>query len=164
MPNKRTTLGIVLIVAGLISGLASLNLVSGFVFFYLIALGFWAAYYMYDRNLGFLIPACVLTALGTFVLMNENIALLPGSFFLTLLGAAFLAVFLIHTVHEKKENWGARYWPLFPAMSLIAISSLVIAAEKGALPFDVKYVNLINPLLLIGLGLIIYLRGRKSEQ
>lgn len=163
MKQSHFVLGIILVGAGILLGLASFELIPGVSIFYLLALGFWAAYYLRGRQLGFLIPAAVLTAFGVFVSVSEMFPGLHGIYFLVSLGIAFLTVFLLHT-SRLSGDWGEKYWPLFPAISLLTISALVLAVEEGNLPFDLRYINLLFPAVLVAAGVRLLLKHPRASR
>lgn len=146
--------GIVLIMAGFLIGLVTMGLIPGISMLFILAGGFLAAYFVFDRNIGFLIPGLILAAVATFLTLEET-SRINGVYILLLLGLAFLAIFLTHTMHLKTGDWGSRYWPLFPGAILIAIGTLVLGAQQGMFELNRKIINMITPVLLIVVGLIV---------
>jgi hypothetical protein len=169
MNRKNVIFGSILVIAGLYIALNTLGLLPGFNYLYLLSAGFIAAYLLFDKNLGFLIPGCILGAIALFSTAQSMISGLDGSWFIVFLATGFLAIFLIHTLHVRKVSWGERYWPLFPAASLLLIGSFIILVEKDLLRIDLehlKYLNLIFPAAAVITGVIILARsisGRNSR-
>lgn len=92
----------------------------------LVGLAF-AAAYIWSRQLGFLIPATVLVAVGLAVSVPDH--LFEGWMLFAALSLAFAAVYLIHTRVRGTET-GERIWPLFPAGGLLAFSIALVASEQ----------------------------------
>ncbi|MFZ5353213.1 MAG: hypothetical protein ACOZCL_10900 [Bacillota bacterium] len=163
MENKNTIIGAALIALGIIIGLASMNFIDGSIIFYALAIGFIAGYFVKGRCLGLLIPGCILSALALFITMDELILDFSGLYFLIMLGAAFLSVFMIHTVRYNSGNWGEKYWPLFPGFSLMLIGGMVLAVEGNLISFNLEYLNLITPAILIIIGAVMLVSNFKKS-
>ena len=165
MNRSKILLGIILLTAGVLSGLSTFKLISGSLFLLVIGGGFLAAYTIYKRELGFLIPGCVITAVAAFAIIQENFKRLDGTWFLLMLGLAFLAVFLVHTLHIKGGNWGEKFWPLFPFAGLSIIGGSILLVQNKVMSFDLNYLNLITPAILVIVGAVILVRGigRKNQ-
>lgn len=161
MNKKSMVIGSILILAGLITGLSTLGFANDGAVLFVLGGAFLAAYIAYKRLLGFLIPGCVLSALGIFVTLDLDKTGEPadGGFAMLLIGLAFLAVFLIHTSRRYEGGWGARYWPLFPAAGTMAIGAALLAVSYKVLDFDLEYLNLINPIILVVIGAAIIISG-----
>jgi hypothetical protein len=163
MDRKNMFFGVVMIMAGVLIGLKGLGLIPGISMLFILAGGFLAAYFVFNRNIGFLIPGCVLAAIATFTTLEETMKI-NGLYFLLLLGLAFFAIFLIHTMHLRTDEWGKRYWPLFPGAILFVIGTLVLGAQAEMDDPGRKIINLIIPVLLIAVGLVVLFgRTKKSS-
>jgi hypothetical protein len=149
--------------AGVIIALASLNIIPKISFLFILAAGFLVAYIIFSRNIGFLIPGCILGAVATFVTLGQQYGF-NGIYILILLGLAFLAIFLIHTAYLKTNRWGERYWPLFPASILIITGTLILNAQLNPLDPARKFINIITPAFLIIIGIVILFgKTKKSD-
>ena len=158
MHNKNVRVGIILILVGVLSGLGTLKIFSGELVLYLFSIGFLGAYFGYRRNVGFLIPGCILASIAVFSSVEQRMPGFDGLYFLLFLGTAFIAVFLIHTLHNS-SSWGERYWPLFPGLSLMIIGFLTLAVENKLLRFDLKYLNFVTPAILVIAGAVILINN-----
>lgn len=162
MSNKNLLLGIVLISAGIITGLTVAGILPGIGLLGILTIGFLTAYVVGKKTLGFLIPGCVLGAITIAGLVETTYAKLDDSFPLFILGLAFLAVFFIHTFRLKTAGWGEKYWPLFPAVSMMLIGGAVLAANNRLLNFKPEYLNYLNyltPAILLIIGAVVLLKG-----
>lgn len=151
--------GIVLIFVGMFFLLSRINLLPrgvsllafigvGFFVFYLRAGG--RAYY---KNIGLLIPACILTMVGVEEWINMLwTGRISSQVFL---GTAFLGIYLLHTVHFKELNFGQRNWPLFPSVALY------LSGFKNILP--TRLAANFWPILLIGMGIMMVLQNQKAS-
>jgi hypothetical protein len=113
-----------------------------------------------QREYGLAVPAGILLGFGTFVALEANGWLAgtgtdttQGGWFFVLLGAGFLAVYLI----------GARpalIWPLFPAAILAGFGLLLIGQDN--LGWFTRFARLADfwPLVLVVIGLWLLVRGR----
>lgn len=163
MNKKSMILGIVLITAGLITGLSALNIMPGSVFLLVLALGFLTAYVLLNRNLGFLIPGSILASIGIFAIIEEQVKGIDGSLLLVLMGLAFLVLIPVHTGRLTCENWGGKYWPLFPGVSLMLIGALIFSKNAKLLDFDLNLLNFLTPVALLIVGAIIILSGLRKK-
>jgi hypothetical protein len=162
MDRKNIFLGIVLIMAGILIGLSALNLMPKISILFILAGGFLVAYFVFDRNIGFLIPGCILAAIATFITLGWQNGF-NGIYILLLLGLAFFAIFLIHTMHIKTNQWGDRYWPLFPGSILMIIGTLILNAQLDPLDPNRKIITMITPVFLIVIGMVILFGGTKKS-
>jgi hypothetical protein len=161
LDRKNLFFGAILIMIGILVALVTLRVVPTIGMLYVPAGCFLAAYIVFHRNIGFLIPGCVLAAVATFVTLQQENEI--NSIFMVLfLGIAFLAVFFIHTMHLKTFYWGERNWPLFPGVILIVIATLVLNSQREWLGLDRKVFNMIIPVLLIAVGIILLFGERKK--
>jgi hypothetical protein len=161
MDRKNVFLGIVLVMAGIWMGLSALNLMPKISILFILAAGFLVAYFVFNRNIGFLIPGCILAAIATFVTLGQQNGF-NGIYVLILLGLAFFAIFLIHTMHIKTDQWGDKYWPLFPGSILIIIGTLILNAQLDPLDPNRQIITMITPAFLIIIGIIILFGGTKK--
>ncbi|MEW6624125.1 MAG: hypothetical protein AB1420_13510 [Bacillota bacterium] len=154
--------GIVLVLVGCFLLLANLKIIDGMYFLLLLGTAFIAVYYAVGRNIGFLIPGCILTAIGLFTVLNSKGFVGQGfeGSFLVFLGLAFIAVLFVHTMHAETRNWGERFWPVFPGGALIFVGLTVTGIKKWGWPNFWQYFNYIWPLFLIVAGLVLYFRNK----
>ena len=152
--QKNTTLGVLLVAFGIFLLLNQLNIFSGQSFLAFLGLGFLAVYVLmggrkHYGNLGFLIPGFVLLALAAFTSGSHN----PHLFFL-FLSLGFWALLLLHTFWFRGEDWGARFWPFFPAAGLLFFSGMIYSTT--VLDWNLTVLNFWNylvALVLIGIGI-----------
>ena len=161
MDRKNVLLGIILVTVGAVMGLIALEIIPGISMLFVIAGGFLAAYFVFGRNIGFLIPGCVITAIAAYSTWNQMVPGLDGIYFLLLLGAAFIAVFLIHTMHLQTNYWGERYWPLFPGTILTGIAGLTLSQRPNYWDLDRKLFSLIVPAFLVIVGILVLVGGNR---
>lgn len=127
---------------------ASLEL-KGAAFTGMVGFSFIAVYLRHPKQWWAVIPAGALFSLASMVAF-ETIGNQPtffdllGVFFLGL-GVTFLLVFIL-------PGEGRRGWALWPAMSLLIVGGLIVAASLDML-------GLLWPVLLILAGLLVLLRG-----
>lgn len=162
MDRKNVFLGIVLVLVGILMALSALNLMPKFNILFILAAGFLVAYFVFNRNIGFLIPGCILAAIATFITLGQRNGF-NGIYVLILLGLAFFAVFLIHTMHIKTNQWGDRYWPLFPGSVLLIVGTLILNAQLDPMDPQRKIITMIAPVFLIIIGVIILFGGTKKS-
>lgn len=162
MKKNNLVWGLILLAAGVFSGLSAFGVVTGSSFLLIVSAGFFIAYFAGQRNLGFLIPACIIASIGLFDVVEQNLPQAEGSWFFLFLSAAFLAVFFIHTIRIKSLEWGTRYWPLFPAISLLLIGGLVLMIEHEFLGINPEHLGLVMPVVLIIIGAAMLLKGKSK--
>jgi hypothetical protein len=103
----------------------------------LVGAGFLLAYILTGRNLGFLVPGCIVLSIGIFAYLNEN-KILPsdgGQIFLLFLAAAFWTIMLIHTMWIKNGDFGEKFWPIFPAIPLTVLGIIAMSDSYPSLRF-----------------------------
>jgi hypothetical protein len=161
MDRKNVFLGVVLVLVGILMALSALNLMPKFSILFILAAGFLLAYFVFNRNIGFLIPGCILAAVATFITLGQQNGF-NGIYILILLGLAFFAIFLIHTVHIKTNQWGDKYWPLFPGSVLIIVGTLILNAQLDPMDPQRKLITMVAPAFLIIIGIIILFGGTKK--
>ena len=127
--SKNMKAGIVLVGLGLFLLLNQLNFFSGQNFLFFLGTAFLVVYALMGGiknygNIGFLIPGLVLLALAVFT--SGDVSRHASLFFL-FLSLAFWAVLLIHTFWFTGEDWGTRFWPVFPGGGLLLFSALLYA-------------------------------------
>ena len=114
--RQRLLAGLVLVVIGLV--LFALNRVGNigpWAIFFIVGSAFLTAYF-YQREYGFLIPACILLGLGAGN-VGEDFFRFGLSARLGL-GLGFIAIFVIAFLYERRTQW----WPLIPGTILIVTS------------------------------------------
>jgi len=117
---------------------AGLFAIGGAIFFYVFASNnehWWA-----------LIPGFTLVAIGGLIAMGEllpGLAIYGGAFFLAMIGASFLVIYLLH-----KEFW----WAVIPAGVLFTLALVTIIAEfSGDLSGAIFFFGLAATFGVIGL-------------
>jgi len=117
---------------------AGLFVVGGAIFFYVFASNnehWWA-----------LIPGFTLVAIGGLIAMGEllpGLAVYGGAFFLAMIGASFLVIFLLH-----REFW----WAVIPAGVLFTLALVTIVANfNGAISGAVFFFGLAATFGVLGL-------------
>ena len=146
--------GVILIAVGVTLFAVQLLHLDGNVIVLVIGLIF-AIAFAATRRYGLLVPAGLLTGLGTGIVlddvgvMGEPVAL--G------LGLGFLAVYA-GDVLTSGARAGGRWWPLIPG----AILTVIAAAESTFGPEGARLIQQGWPILLIVAGAWILLRGRAS--
>lgn len=162
--NRKSVVGLLLVAIGVVAALVNLGLFRGAFFLPAVSAGLLVMYVgfggrKHDGNLGFLIPGTIVGAIGLYALLNDYGVLRDsGGVFLMMLGTAFLIIMVVHTMHGQDQDWGARYWPVFPATGLILTG--VAAAARVSLPWNIW--NMIGPVALIIVGLSLWLKNRGS--
>jgi drug/metabolite transporter (DMT)-like permease len=156
-------LGLVAILAGIISILRDLNIfdlkITGEAILILIGIVFIALYYS-KKNIGFLIPGVILISLGLYIsLINYyNTTKLWPCFFI-LLGMAFYSIYFI-------ALYGKENWPLVIGTILCLLGLTLLAFSYGILNRRLwRYYNYLWPLALVFVGVILILgkfKGRKG--
>ncbi|MGB9858061.1 MAG: hypothetical protein ACPLKX_08005 [Dictyoglomaceae bacterium] len=147
-------LAYILIALGILLTLVTFNLIPDSSILFIFGFGFITAYYIFKRNLGFLIPGCIITAVAIFAILKD-IWDIDGIYFLLFLGLAFLAIFFIHTSKLNISNLGEKYWPLYPGFILIGISIVLLIFQENA-----RLLGIIIPLFLIAIGVIMLLKNK----
>lgn len=163
--SKTNRFAAILITLGLFFALVQLKVVSGAIVLWAISAGLLAMYvvngaYRNDGNLGFLIPGCILAAIGGFALLNDYNILGndSGHWFLFMFGTAFLAVMFIHTLRSSDKDFWARYWPIFPA------SVFYFTGTAALLKKEISLSGWLLPIGLVIAGISVWASGRKKAQ
>lgn len=164
--NQNYKIGLLLIGIGIFILLNQLNILTGRYFLHFLGVGFLFAYWAVGGrkkygNVGFLIPGLVLLAIAFF--STGKPAQYPSLFFL-LLSLAFWGVLAVHTFWFFKEDWGTRFWPVFPGGGLLLFTAFL----QGVTVWNWSIFNFWNylvPIVLIGIGLSFLLkRGPKGKE
>jgi hypothetical protein len=123
-PNR--TLGLLLIAIGSALLLVMVTDLGGEVFVLLIGVGFLGAYVM-TRAYGFLVPAGILTGLGTGILVESWGG--PGEAVTLGLGAGFLAIAVVDRLRGSSgSGW---WWPLIPGSILTVTAASTITGLRN---------------------------------
>ena len=111
------------------------------------------------RTFGLIVPGSILAGIAFGVALNDSVfpAFVDeksGGLFLLAFssGWGLMALLSIFT------NGGFRWWPLIPGGILALVGLALMAGPQGL--FFLSYMNLLWPLLLIGLGIFLLLRRR----
>jgi hypothetical protein len=86
-----------------------------------------AIVYIYTRQVGFLIPAALLSGIGIITMLPRGI--FQSWMMFLALSLAFASVWVIHT-RTKGDGFGEKYWPLFPA-SFLAVFGIAVGVAEG---------------------------------
>lgn len=132
--NGKRLLGIILILCGLSTLISSLGYFEGESTLFLVSLGFFIAYFYFGNQsgnykIGFLIPACIILAVGSYNFIQDNMKLneLEGATFFFFLGGGF---FLIHAISNAvRHEMKLRSWSLRVAVCLWAFGAFVLLTE-----------------------------------
>ncbi|PMQ02198.1 MAG: hypothetical protein CBR30_00635 [Dictyoglomus sp. NZ13-RE01] len=146
-------LGMILLLIGIFLTLINFHLLSGSSIIFIFAISFLYMYKRFGKNIGFLIPGCILTAVGIYLLLRD-LVYVEGIYFLPLLGLSFIAIYFVHTSKFSKYS-GERYWPLYPGIILTTIGLILIFQEKLS-----NYINLLIPITLIIIGISLLIKRR----
>lgn len=150
--QRRIIAGAALIVIGLLLFWAERveQGVSAGALFFLIGSVFLGAY-LYRREYGFLVPACILLGLGAWR-VAERLTELGNPLYFGL-GLGFVAIFVIGRIYEGKSDW----WPLISGgvLLLLAIGRI---GEVVEFFFDHW------PLALVLIGVLVVLRGFRERR
>jgi hypothetical protein len=143
--KRRGLAAAVLILLGL--SLFLLRLVEGsawaLLFFPLGAL--LIGLYLYRRLDWYLVSGCIFLGIGLGSI-GERISLGVGNFSAVGLGTGFIAIYVVHLIHERKSAW----WPLVPG--LILVIGGIASASRALAEFSERA----WPLLFVVAGLIVW--------
>lgn len=130
--------------------------------------------YLWRREYPFLIPACLLIALGLVIPVLPTWTgagreeLLPAALVMGALGVAFLAMYVVDKVYTRASNW----WPLIPGLILLVIGGFFgltalgmgLTAEQWELLSRLQVTVLPLGLIALGTWLVLRwaLRGRRE--
>ena len=146
--------GVILIVIGVALFAVQLLHLDADVIVLIIGLVF-ATAFVGTRRYGLLIPAAILTGLGTGILL-EDIGYTRESVPLGL-GLGFLAIYGVDLVTSGAHQPG-RWWPLIPGTIL-----MVVAVVSGAFgPEGQRAIEQGWPVILVAAGAWLLFRGRAS--
>ena len=124
--------------------------------------------YLWRRAYAFLIPACVLIAVGLVIPALDTLpgdtlqqGMLGAGLITSATGLAFLAMYVADQLYTRASNW----WPLIPGLVLLAIGALLGLTGSGmGLTLEQWQIlgNMVLPLGLIALGSWLVLRWALS--
>ena len=162
----RKSLGLILILLGVLFLLSNLGFFSGAIVLWIIGGSFLFFYYNSgksnsNRNLGLLIPGMIIIAVGVYDFLNKTLGItaIEGVTFLIFLGIAFIGIYLIHTRHSENGGFGERNWPLFPALGLFAVSLLSLLEKHLESELIAQILGNMFPIVLIIVGIVIFVRA-----
>lgn len=153
---------ILLIVIGSLMLIANLtgggNLTGGLV---VLAIGVaFAAAYVMTRKYGFLVPASILSGLGTGVLVSQLVNASEndtGAYAVLGLGVGFLLIYAIDALVTASSR---RFWPLIPGGIMLLVAGGLVTNNQG-------FLNTLTtwwPVLLVLIGvLLLVVRGRAAK-
>ncbi len=168
----RKWLGLLLIIMGGIFLLSNLGYYPGEFTLAIVGALLLLMYYrsgnsVYRRSQGLLIAGAIVTMVGLFAAIEQNVPLgdRDGYLFFVFLGIAFLFVFLVHTRHLKNLPSGKRRWPLYPAAGLWGFSLFVFIVQVLDSDLTKRLLSNLFPIGLIIVGVILILKAfRKGKQ
>lgn len=153
MRNK--TLGILIILIGIFLLFLNFNLLTGNMFLLIISAIFLISYYRFNKNIGFLIPGCILLSISLFNIIN-NVYPISSTYSLVFIGIGFLLIFFIHYSGRKDISSGEKYWSLYPGVILIFLGILINIIQNFP-----DFIRFLIPILLIIIGALLLLRSLK---
>lgn len=166
MKKNKAAGGVVLIIVGIVLMLEQLDIINNINMLLIIGCIFLAAYIAFGRNLGFLIPGCIITSIGLFIYFSDKKIISPtdgGALILFFIAAAFWAILFAHTMWIKTGNWGTKYWPIFPA-GIITISGLITARQIYYYNTALKLIaGLLIPAALVIAGILIMFSKKHKD-
>jgi len=159
MINKNVSLGIALIIIGIIWTLSNLNLISDqwilpFIGIVFLIIYFYRGGIQKKGTMGFLIAGCIIFMIGIFTAISEifYLGLVEAPLFFFFLGTAFLPVYAIHTRHLSDGKSHNYKWPLYAGFSIIIFGLFVFLIETAQIPVMQKIYSILWPIALIILG------------
>ncbi|ACK41941.1 MULTISPECIES: hypothetical protein [Dictyoglomus] len=153
MRNK--SIGILLLLVGVFLLLANFNLLRGEIFLLLLSAIFLILYFRMNRNIGFLIPGCILFSIFLFNTVNNLFNINPIHS-LTFIGIGFLGIYFIHYFGKRDISPGEKYWSLYPGIILIIIGILISLIQSFP-----DYLRYLIPIVLIIVGVFLLFRHQK---
>ncbi|MBK5252089.1 MAG: hypothetical protein JJE29_05595 [Peptostreptococcaceae bacterium] len=166
MGNKKI-IGLILVLIGLINFASRQGWISGEYF--LIGLGsvFLIAYFIRQRPIGFLIPACILILLGTYANLQSSRLLfmngrIEGAAFFFFMAIAFYLIFFIHNTKNGSLD-RKTVWPAIVGIALTVFGIFVYAVEYWDITELLIGINRFWPLILILIGLYLILTKKKKD-
>lgn len=169
--KDRRMIGLVLVAVGAISFASRFGWLSGEYFLMGIGAVFLIAYYIQNRSIGFLIPACILIALGLFVNIESGRLLFfrrqaGGALFFFFMALAFYMMSFLHRLGNDRPGRKA-VWPVIVGTALTAFGVFVYGVEHWKLNWNLtRWLVLIDrfwPLILIAAGLFMVLKNSKES-
>ncbi len=168
---ERKWIGALLIFLGLFFLLSNLGVFRGDWFLLVLGGGFIVVYLASGkvadlRNVGLLIPGCILLMLGSFVLLEPTLGQwgIAGYLFFSFIGMAFILVYLIHTRQLSGSSDGKRYWPLYPGLSLFGFSLFLLVVTRLDTAVGRFFLNNLVPIGLVVAGAILIYRSQMKKQ
>ncbi len=167
----RKWIGGLLIILGLFFLLSNLGIFRGEWLLLILGGGFLGVYLVSgktadSRNVGFLIPGCILIMLGFFVLLEATLKQwgIEGYFFFSFIGMAFILVYLIHNRQLSDASEGRRNWPLYPGLSLFGFTLFLFVVTRLDTGIGRMFLNNLFPIGLLIAGAIILIKSYSKKQ
>jgi len=171
MSMDRKWIGALLIFLGMFFLLSNLGIFRGEWALLILGGGFigvyWASGKTADgRNVGFLIPGCILIMLGFFVILEATLKQwgVEGYFFFSFIGMAFILVYLIHNRQLSDAPEGRRNWPLYPGLSLFGFTLFLFVVTRLDTDIGRMFLNNLFPIGLLVAGAILLLKSYSKKQ
>ena len=166
MRNSKAGVGIFLILIGIGTLASRFGLLQGESILLLISAAFFGMYIMNGgnkkySNIGFILPACILLAVWgmSYIEDSKLLGVDSDSVSLSLIGLAFLAVYLIHSVWCNEERQGRRNWPLIPAVVILAVSGASYADRTMNWNIVSLVLGNVGPVIIIIIGLCLLIKS-----
>lgn len=137
------------------------NLVGGAYVYESIPLAIGMAFavaFILTRQYGFLVPAGILTGVGTGLLASSLLnANGNGAYLVLAIGLGFLAIYAVDVL---VNSTAIRWWPLIPGGLMLVVGTGIASESQG----PVRQLQVWAPSVLIALGLLILVtRARASR-
>lgn len=121
-----------------------------------IGLAFGVAY-MFTRHYGFLVPAGILTGVGSGVLTSSLLnATDNGTYIVVAIGLGFLGIYAVDVL---VSGTAIRWWPLIPGGLMLLVGTGMASQSEGL----VRQLQVWAPALLIALGVLILLTRAREK-
>jgi hypothetical protein len=168
--RKNNSLGIVLILIGLMIILGNTGFFKGEMVLFIISLCLFGGYFLTGGrskkgSIGFLIPACIILMIGSFAFLEDTLGIIKGEggIFFFMLGTAFLLIYFIHCFRKKDMSFGERNWPAITGISIYIFGSFIFILEHYDVPLVRTVLQNLWPIGLIAAGVIILANNFKRK-
>uniref|UniRef100_A0A7C3MJA6 DUF5668 domain-containing protein n=1 Tax=Dictyoglomus thermophilum TaxID=14 RepID=A0A7C3MJA6_DICTH len=151
---REKAMAILLIFIGLLLLLSNFGILSGNLFLLIISAIFLFSYYRFNRNIGFLIPGCILLSIALFNILQSLYTINPV-YIISFIGFGFLMIFFIHS-SKKEYSYAEKYWSIYPGIILISFGIILGLISKSP-----EYIRYLFPILLIIIGALLLFRSIK---
>lgn len=167
----RKWIGGLLIFLGLFFLLSNLGVLRGEWVLLILGAGFIGVYLASGktadgRNVGFLIPGCILIMLWSFALLEPTLKQweVAGNLFFSFIGTAFILVYLIHNRQLSGVSDGRRNWPLYPGLSLFGFTLFLFVVTRMDTGIGRLLLNNLFPIGLLVAGAILLIKSYSKKE